>query len=142
MEQILGQFLGDLIQGVLSILLQGALVYGLYKGTAFLRLKVANIKDEQLQNVITNSLNRLEDMVEKGVKATEVSVGASLREAVKDCKVDKSELYALKDVVRNEVLEGLSEDFKTNIELGVGDLNVYINQLIEIKLDEIKKQII
>lgn len=143
MEQIFGQLLGDLLQGVLSIILYGTLAFFTGQVIQFVKVRyIDRIKDENLKKVINDSLERLEDLVAKGVKATEVSVGSYLREMVKDSKIDRSELLGLKDVVRDEVLAGLSDDFKSNVELGVGDINTYINQLIEIKLDEIKKELI
>lgn len=135
--------LGDLLQGALSIVLYAALAYFSGQVIQFVKVRfVDRIKDENLKKIINDSLVRLEDLVTKGVKSAEVSVGSYLREMVKDGKVDRSELVALKDVVKDEVLAGLSDDFKANVEAGVGDINTYVNQLIEIKLDEIKKGLI
>lgn len=135
--------LGDLLQGALSIVLYAALAYFSGQVIQFVKVRfVDRIKDENLKKIINDSLARLEDLVTKGVKSAEVSVGSYLREMVKDGKVDRSELVALKDVVKDEVLAGLSDDFKANVEAGVGDINTYVNQLIEIKLDEIKKGLI
>lgn len=141
MEQVIGQFLGDLAVGILQIALATFGAYILGQGMVFAKSFVSKIKDENLQKVINTSLDRVGDLVKLGVQSTEVSVGRELRAMVNDGKVEKTELLKLKGVVRNEVLAGLDIELKKNIELGVGDINIYINNLIEQKLEEFKKQI-
>lgn len=142
MEQVIGQFLGDLSAGILQIALAAFSAYILGQGMVFAKSFVTKIKDENLQKVINTSLDRLGDLVKLGVESTEVSVGRELRAMVSNGKIEKSELLKLKDVVRNEVLSGLDIKFKENVELGVGEINIYINQLIEKSLEEIKKEIV
>lgn len=140
--EMLGKLLGDLAQGLLSIGGSLFISYVLYKGGALVSSYVSKIKDENLRKVFNNALERVGVMVYNGVKATEVSVGAKMKEMLADGKIDKDEILALKDVVRTEVLDTMSEQLKKDVSLGISDLDTYINQLIEIKLDEIKKEIL
>ena len=98
--ELLGNLLGDLAQGLLSIGGSLFISYVLYKGGAVISSYVAKIKDENLQKVLNNALERAGVMVYNGVKATEVSVGAKMKEMLADGKIDKDEILALKDIVR------------------------------------------
>lgn len=140
MEQIIGQFLGDLSVGILQIALATFSAYILGQGMVFAKSFVAKIKDENLQKVINTSLDRVGELVKLGVESTEVSVGRELRAMMNNGKVEKTELLKLKDVVRSEVLEGLDVKLKENVELGVGDINIYLNSLIEVVLQDIKNK--
>ncbi len=140
MEQAMNLLIGNLTEG-LFLLLLGFITYGCKAVIDFAKSKTQLIDDERQRSIIDNALNRLNDLVFGGVRAMEVSVASELREAVKDGKVDRSELLKLKDVVRNEVLAGMNNDMKSAIELGVGEIDGYVNTLIENALADIKGKI-
>ena len=131
---------GNLTEG-LFLLLLGFITYGCKAVIDFAKSKTQLIDDERQRSIIDNALNRLNNLVFGGVRAMEVSVASELRKAVKDGKVDRSELLKLKDVVRNEVLAGMNNDMKSAIELGVGEIDGYVNTLIENALADIKGKI-
>ena len=140
MEQAMNLLIGNLTEG-LFLLLLGFITYGCKAVIDFAKSKTQLIDDERQRSIIDNALNRLNDLVFGGVRAMEVSVASELRKAVKDGKVDRSELLKLKDVVRNEVLAGMNNDMKSAIELGVGEIDGYVNTLIENALADIKGKI-
>lgn len=140
MEQAMNLLIGNLTEG-LFLLLLGFITYGCKIAIDFAKSKTQLIDDERQRSIIDNALNRLNDLVFGGVRAMEVSVASELREAVKDGKVDRNELLKLKDVVRNEVLAGMNADMKNAIELGVGEIDGYVNTLIENALADIKGKI-
>ena len=140
MEQAINLLMENLTEG-LFLLLLGFITYGCKAVIDFAKSKTQLIDDERQRSIIDNALNRLNDLVFGGVRAMEVSVASELRKAVKDGKVDRSELLKLKDVVRNEVLAGMNNDMKSAIELGVGEIDGYVNTLIENALADIKGKI-
>ena len=140
MEQAMNLLIGNLTEG-LFLLLLGFITYGCKAVIDFAKSKTQLIDDERQRSIIDNALNRLNNLVFGGVRAMEVSVASELRKAVKDGKVDRSELLKLKDVVRNEVLAGMNNDMKSAIELGVGEIDGYVNTLIENALADIKGKI-
>lgn len=140
MEQAMNLLIGNLTEG-LFLLLLGFITYGCKVVIDFAKSKTQLIDDERQRSIIDNALNRLNNLVFGGVRAMEVSVASELRKAVKDGKVDRSELLKLKDVVRNEVLAGMNNDMKSAIELGVGEIDGYVNTLIENALADIKGKI-
>ena len=140
MEQAINLLMENLTEG-LFLLLLGFITYGCKAVIDFAKSKTQLIDDERQRSIIDNALNRLNNLVFGGVRAMEVSVASELRKAVKDGKVDRSELLKLKDVVRNEVLAGMNNDMKSAIELGVGEIDGYVNTLIENALADIKGKI-
>nr|DAX85678.1 MAG TPA: hypothetical protein [Caudoviricetes sp.] len=140
MEQAMNLLIGNLTEG-LFLLLLGFITYGCKAVIDFAKSKTQLIDDERQRSIIDNALNRLNNLVFGGVRAMEVSVASELRKAVKDGKVDRNELLKLKDVVRNEVLAGMNNDMKSAIELGVGEIDGYVNTLIENALADIKGKI-
>ena len=140
MDQAMNLLIGNLTEG-LFLLLLGFITYGCKAVIDFAKSKTQLIDDERQRSIIDNALNRLNNLVFGGVRAMEVSVASELRKAVKDGKVDRNELLKLKDVVRNEVLVGMNNEMKSAIELGVGEIDGYINTLIENALADIKGKI-
>ena len=140
MQESINQLLEVVVMGLFTIGMAG-ITYGIQVVVNKIKVQTAKIKNEDQKAIIDNTLDRLKDMVYTGVQATEVSFGKELRQSVKDGKIDKSELLNLKSVVQGEVLAGMDVKMQEVIELGVGDINVYISQLIEVALNDIKNQI-
>lgn len=135
------------LMGVLYTLLIGLLNIGvgyvLYLGKIYvgkLQAQTQKIQNEDQRALVESTLAKVENLVKVTVIATEETTGKALKQAFADNKIDKSEILALASQVRDEVYGQLSEDTKTTLSQEIGDVQVYIEKLIENSLKEIKAQ--
>lgn len=133
------------LMGVLYTLLIGLLNIG--AGYALFLLKVyvgklqaqsQKIQNEDQRALANSAIEKVQHLVQVSVVATEEKVGKALKEAFADGKVDKSEILALSSTVRDEIYGQLSEESKAVLSAEVGDIQIYIEKLIENALKDIK----
>lgn len=138
-EQLIG-LLQATILGLLNIG-AGYLIY--YVSQLVVKAKAENAKNQNAEQkkLIDNAIDRLNDLVVKSVTATQLTLGESIKQAVADNKVDKTELVALKDKVLIDVQSQLTTDGKEALSLEIDDLNSYISNLIEVQLGTIQGKV-
>jgi len=135
-EQLMG-LLYTLLIGLLNVGV-GYVLYLVKVYVEKLKVQSQKIQNEDQRALAESTISRLENLVKVSVIATEETTGKALKEAFKDGQVDKSEILALASTVRDEVYAQLSEDAKNALSQEVGDVQIYIEKLIEKSLAEIK----
>lgn len=141
MEQLQIQ-VTDFLYTVLSGLLTIGAGYILYLANVYvgkLKAQTQKIQNEDQRALADSTLSKLENLVKVTVVATEETTGKNLKSAFADGKIDKTEILALSSQVRDEVYNQLSTDAKTTLTQEVGDVQVYIEKLIENSLKSIKQ---
>lgn len=132
------EILNQTLVNVLSTVIVGGLTLLLIQAFSYLRSKTALIEDEQSRNIVNNVLNQTEELIKKNIIATDNVTKPILLEALKDGKIDKSELVTLKDKVKENVLNQMGEDGLDILNNTIKDVDSYIETLIESKLAELK----
>lgn len=124
-----------LINILLSFLTLGGayIIYLVNKLIIYLKQKT---KSEEL----TNALNQVNKLAETTVKSIEQTVAKEIREAVKDGKVTKDELKKLSNKAFEEIIKSLSPEYLSVLENGMGNIDIYVTNLIEQKVLELKKR--
>lgn len=106
-----------------------------------LQAETKKIENEETRKLINTALDRLNDLVVTNVQSANETLVKEIKEQSKD-GYDKSDLLAIKNVVKNNILTQLSQDSKDLLALEINDLNSYIDNKIEVVLSEIKGQIL
>lgn len=125
-----------LINILLSFLTLGGayIIYLVNKLIIYLKQKT---KSEEL----TNALNQVNKLAETTVKSIEQTAAKEIREAVKDGKVTKDELKKLSNKAFEEIIKSLSPEYLSVLENGMGNIDMYVTNLIEQKVLELKKEV-
>lgn len=106
-------------------------------------VKVANskaslIKNEEAQAIVTNAIDRIDDLITTNIISAENTLKPKILEAIKDGKIDKSELEELSKIVKENVLKQISEDVNEVLNTTVSDTSSYLENRIEKILAELK----
>lgn len=109
--------------------------------TAKAQVESAKIEDEHMRALVDEAIGRVDDLATKTVTKTEQTTAKALREAVKDGKVDKSELEALGVAARDEIVNSLSDEYKDALKFTVGSVEDYVTKAVETKVYELKNGI-
>jgi len=113
--------------------------YYLKKGADKLKAETRKIEDQNQSQLMWHAIDRLEDTAEKAVTKTEQTVAEQLRQAVKDGKMDRSELVALGQKVCQEVLQMLEPDVVNVLSENLGDLQAYVESTVETQVNRLKE---
>lgn len=119
-------------------LLAAYATYGIHKLTEKVKAQTAQLKDEEARRLLNNALQDVEELTTVTVAAIEQTTAKSLREAVKDGKVDRSELLALSKQAADEISAALKPEAQKIIEENLGSFRDYLSKLIEEKVLELK----
>jgi len=138
MEQILVDSLTKILISLLSL----AVSYGLFyisKAKANLANATAqNIKDESQKKLIQDALDRVALIASNVVARTEQVSASAIREAVKDGKIDKTELEQLGKNAVDDVYAQLKDETKDLLENELSDLQKYITDVVEAEVLKLK----
>ncbi len=104
--------------------------------------KIALIKDEKVQNITMNALSRADDLAEKVVKKLQQTVVNDFKEKSKDGKLTKDEIREVSSKAKRELELLMNDELYTSLEKTVGDVNLYMQNLIESKVLDLKKDFI
>lgn len=116
-----------------------AATYYLKKGAEKLKAETGSIEEQAKAKLIWHAIERLEDTAEKVVAKTEQTVAGQLREAVKDGKVDRSELIALGQKACEEILQTLEPGVVQILQENLGDLQAYVTSTVEAQVKSLKE---
>jgi len=133
-QPIIAELLNVLVSIVIA-LLGLVLAYVTY----YIRKVSQRLQEKSKNELIDNAISRLEQLVTVSVQAAEQTVAAELRQAVKDGKVDRSELLALADNVKQQVLAKLNTETLAILKETFGDVDRLVTDYIEAKVLELKQ---
>jgi hypothetical protein len=110
----------------------------LSKAKAKVEVETEKLNDERQRELVTNAFGSLHDIAIKTVTKIEQTTADSLRQAVKDGKVDREELIALSDQAYDTIFETMKPQYIEVLENELGNIGEYVNALIEEKVHELK----
>jgi hypothetical protein len=135
-QQIIGE-IGTLIT-IFAPLLTAykiALALGFDK---YIDSKIGLIKDEKLRKVAENIKNRVEDLAVNTITMLEAVEKPIIIENIKNGSMTKSDLVNLKSKAIETIKGQLTTEGQTDLQNTVGDVNTYLETLIEAKLADLK----
>lgn len=140
MEGIQGAVTDVLVSVALAVitLLGSYAVYYIKKASDKVKVEIEKLEDEEFENFISRALNRLSEVATLTVNKIEQQTAKILREAIKDGKASKTELEALSMDAYSEIIKVLEPEYVELLNDVLGDTKVYIMNLIEDKLVEVK----
>ena len=124
------QVLTDITLAAISLLAAYALHY-IRVGIDKLRAQTAKLDDERERKLLDDALGDVEKLAYKTVAATEQTTARQLREAVKDGKIDRTELTKLGRQARMEVTAAISPDAQILITDNLGSFDDYVTKCVE-----------
>jgi len=127
--------------GIALIGLVGAyLTLLLRKATAKLKVQTNSIKDEATRNLVNNAIDKTVQVVNKNVSSASETIVKELKASTLDGKLTKEDGQVILNVVKGKVLTQLSDDIKGLASTEIGDIESYIETLIENSLKELKSE--
>lgn len=108
--------------------------------TVYISKLTKNLQEKTKAEVLNNALERLENLAVTTVTAIEQTLAEELREAVKDGKVDRSELEQLGTVAFQRVKTELGDSTIEALEGTFGDINTLIRDKIEEAVWNLKQE--
>lgn len=123
-------------EGCIGVCLTGAASYL----CSYVSAMVEKAKAENDDAMVQKALTHLHNLVDITVRAIEQTAAKELRALVKSGKADKAELIALSQKAVSEIIDNISDDYKTVLKTTVTDLSGYIKNAVEVKVAEIKKE--
>ena len=118
------------------------LVYFIKKATDRLKVQTNAIKDDATRNLINNALEKTVQVVNANVSSASETIVKELKASTLDGKLSKEDGQVILNVVKGKVLTQLSDDIKGLASTEIGDIESYIETLIENSLKELKSETI
>ena len=137
MNSALNEILQTLVAGVISLAGILTTIY-VNKAIELVKLKAQAVKDEQAKKILTNALNNVDELICTNIVAVENTLKPQILEAIKDWKIDKSELNNLSLVVKENVINQMGQQTNTIINEALSDVNSYLESRIEKILADLK----
>lgn len=117
------------------------LVYFIKKATDKLKVQTNAIKDEATRNLVNNALDKTIEVVHKNVSSASETIVKELKASTLDGKLTTEDGKMILGVVKGKVLTQLSDDIKGLASTEIGDIESYIETLIENSLKELKSEV-
>lgn len=119
-------------------LLAAYATYGIHKVTAKVKAQTVQIKNEEARRLLNNALEDVEELTIVTVAAIEQQTAKQMREAVKDGKVDRTELVKLSSIALDEIAAAVKPETHKIIQEHFGSFKDYVSKLIEEKVLKLK----
>ena len=113
----------------------------LNKITANIKSKTNKIENENQKALIESAIERVNDLVRVNVIKAQETLVKEIVEKTEDGIVDKSDLKAVAEVVKNDVIKQMGEQVTELVKVEINDLEGYVLAVIEKTLAELKGQI-
>lgn len=113
----------------------------LNKITANIKSKTNKIENENQKALIESAIERVNDLVRVNVIKAQETLVKEIMEKTEDGIFDKSDLKAVADVVKNDVIKQMGEQVTELVKVEINDLEGYVLAVIEKTLAELKGQI-
>ena len=108
-------------------------------GTHYIKKASQRLQEKSEMELVDNLIANVEHVVLVTVESAEQRVAKDLRDAVKDGKVDRAELLAVADSVKEQVLATLSDESIELLKKTFGDIETLIENMIESAVHNLKK---
>lgn len=135
-QQIIGE-IGTVITIVSPLLVAFIGAYKL-KVHEFFEAKINNIKDDNLKRVAQNTLNRVESLTTSTITMLDATIKPQIVENIKNGTMTKDNLLSLKQQCIETVKKQLTNEGLVDLQNTVGDVNTYMDILVESKLADLK----
>ena len=113
----------------------------LNKITANIKSKTNKIENENQKALIESAIERVNDLVRVNVIKAQETLVKEIMEKTEDGIFDKSDLKAVAEVVKNDVIKQMGEQVTELVKIEIDDLEGYVSAVIEKTLAELKGQI-
>lgn len=113
----------------------------LNKITANIKSKTNKIENENQKTLIESAIERVNDLVRVNVIKAQETLVKEIVEKTEDGIFDKSDLKAVAEVVKNDVIKQMGEQVTELVKVEINDLEGYVLAVIEKTLAELKGQI-
>ena len=130
--------LNETLVNTLSTILVGVISIVFLQLFSYLRSKTSLIKDQQAKQIVDNTIEKVEKLINDNIIKVEHTSKPIMIQALQDGKIQKEELVKLRDEVKNEVLNQLEEESLDVLNESLADLNKYIEVKIESQLAILK----
>ena len=125
-------------EGILALVGAGVLYL-----MALLKNKIltetAKIKDDKQRNLVNGAIERVSNLAEISVRNAENVAVREAKKATEDNKLTKEDAESIKQAVIEDILGKLSDDTKKVINDEYGNVEAYVDELIEAKVHELTK---
>lgn len=138
MQDMLTQIITNIALALLGLAASYA-IFLINKAKQKVEIEAERIKDEKQRALVKDALNQLNILAAKTVTSIEQTAARSLREAVKDGKVNRQELLVLASQAYTDVYGALKPEYLILLQKELGDINKLITDTIEEKVFEIKE---
>ena len=132
--------LNETLVNTLSTILVGVISIVFLQLFGYLRSKTSLIKDQQAKQIVDNTIEKVEKLINDNIIKTENVSKPIMVQALQDGKIEKAELVKLRDEVRENVLSQLSQDSIDVLNNSLVDVEKYIDTKIESQLAILKEQ--
>ena len=130
--------LNETLVNTLSTILVGVVSIVFLQLFSYLRSKTSLIKDQQAKQIVDNTIEKVEKLINDNIIKVEHTSKPIMIQALQDGKIQKEELVKLRDEVKNEVLNQLEEESLDVLNDSLADFNKYIEVKIESPLAILK----
>ena len=132
--------LNETLVNILATIISGLIGIALLQLFTYLRSKTSLIQDGQAKQIVDNTINKVEKLINENIIKTENVSKPIMIQALQDGKIEKDELIKLRDEVRENVLSQLSQDSLDVLNDSLVDVEKYIDTKIESQLAILKEQ--
>ena len=132
--------LNETLVNLLATIISGLIGIALLQLFTYLRSKTSLIQDEQAKQIVDNTIDKVEKLINANIIKTENVSKPIMIQALQDGKIEKAELVKLRDEVRESVLSQLSQDSIDVLNDSLVDVEKYIDTKIESQLAILKEQ--
>jgi len=139
-NQTIQQITGE-IATLITILSPLALAFfGAYKANLhkYVQAKIDTIDDDRLRKVATDTLNRVDSIATNVITNIDVNIKPAIIEDIKKGSMTCDDLNNLKSIAKDDILNQMTKDSRIALGNTVGDMNAYVETLIEAKLAQLK----
>lgn len=136
-NEALQQLLVTVILGVLSVISVTIVSYlNILKKKAVAYIQ--NMGDERAKKSLEAAINKASELVTNVVTALEQEEKQEILKAIEDGKVTRDELFKLKDIAIDKVIELLGDETVKVLQDAFGDVTEYIANLVSTKVYDLK----
>jgi len=104
----------------------------------YIESKISLIKDDKLRNIAENIKTRVENITVNTITMIEAVEKPIIIEGIKNGSMTKDDLTSLKNKAIETIKSQLTTEGQTDLQNTVGDVNSYLNALVEAKLADSK----
>jgi len=114
------------------------LIYFIKKASDRVKMETSAIQNKETRKLVDNALDKTLDVINKNVSSASETIVKELKATTLDGKLTKEDGIAILGVVKGKVLTQLSEDVKGLVATEIGDVEGYVEILIENSLKDLK----